>query len=470
MAKEQDTMEKIVSLAKRRGFVFQSSEIYGGLSAVYDYGPLGVLLKNNIQQQWWKAMVQEHGSVLGLDAGILMHPKVWEASGHVASFADPMIDCKDCKLRYRADKLLASNNIEADDKMTIDEINNLLSANNIACPSCGGTLTPARSFNLMLKTHLGPVEDNDSVVYLRPETAQGIYVNFKNVMQSMRGRLPFGIAQVGKAFRNEITTKQFIFRTREFSQLEMQYFVKPDEADKHYETWKNTRMQWYHNLGINKDKLRFHEHEKLAHYAKAAFDIQYEFPTGWDELEGLHNRADFDLTQHQQFSGEDLAYTDPESGDKFIPYIIETSAGLDRSVLTFLIDAYSEVDGGRGSEDSKHEQEIVLKLDKRIAPIKVAVLPLSKKDELAGVSQEIVANLRKNPPAGEAGWMIQYDVSGSIGKRYRRQDEIGTPYCVTVDFDSLEDKKVTVRDRDTMQQERVAIEELVGYIAQQFSS
>ncbi len=456
MSNQNVTMEKIVSLAKRRGFIFQSSEIYGGLGSVYDYGPLGVLLKNNIQNAWWKAMVQDNQDVVGLDAGILMHQKVWEASGHIASFSDPLVDCKQCKHRHRADKLLGAIGVDADDKMTIKEINELLQKHNAICPDCEGELTEARSFNLMLKTYLGPVESDDSVVYLRPETAQGIYVNFKNVQQSMRKKLPFGIAQVGKAFRNEITTKQFIFRTREFSQMEMQYFVNPKEADQQYETWKERRMQWFLDNGVNKENLRYHEHDKLAHYAKSAYDIEYNFPGGWDELEGIHNRGDFDLRQHQELSGEDLNYQDPTTNEKYIPYVMETSVGLDRATLAFLVDAYSVIEGGRG-DGAKSEEEIVLRLHKCIAPIKVAILPLSKKPELQKVSEEITQELQKH-------WMVQYDETGSIGKRYRRQDEIGTPYCITVDFDTLEDKSVTVRDRDTMEQERVNIEELTQYL------
>lgn len=462
MSEQNKTMENIVSLAKHRGFVFQSSEIYGGLAAIYDYGPLGVLLRNNIQQAWWKAMVQNNQDVVGLDAGILMHQKVWEASGHVASFSDPLVDCKKCKHRHRADKLLGALGVEADDKMTIEEINDLLQKHDATCPDCEGEITTARSFNLMLKTHLGPVETEDSVVYLRPETAQGIFVNFKNVQQSMRKKLPMGIAQVGKAFRNEITTKQFIFRTREFSQMEMQYFVNPEESEKHYETWKEARMQWFLDHGLTKENLRFHEHDKLAHYAKAAYDVEYNFPSGWDELEGLHNRGDFDLSQHQEHSGEKLDYQDPVTNDKYVPYVIETSVGLDRATLAFLVDAYSVVEGGRG-EGAKSEEEVVLRFHKSIAPIKAAILPLSKKPELQKISDEITAELQKH-------WMVQYDETGSIGKRYRRQDEIGTPYCITVDFDTLEDKAVTIRDRDTMEQERVKIKELVEYLQKNLAS
>lgn len=456
--KNNNLMEKIVSLAKRRGFVFQSSEIYGGLAAVYDYGPLGVLLKNNIQNEWWKAMVQRRADIVGLDAGILMQARVWEASGHIASFSDPLVDCQTCRLRHRADQLLEATGVTADDKMPISEINNLLQEHNIKCPDCGGQLTSARDFNLMLKTHLGPIANNESAVYLRPETAQGIYVNFKNVLDSTRTKLPFGIAQVGKAFRNEITTKQFIFRTREFSQMEMQYFVKPQAAPEDYQEWKKTRMDWWLDFIVNKKKLRYHEHEQLAHYAKAAYDIEYEFAWGWKELEGLHNRGDFDLSQHEKYSQQDLHYKDLESGKKFIPYIIEASMGLDRNILTFLVDAYEEIEGGR-TETTKSikEKEVVLRLDRRLAPIKAAILPLSKKKEITKPAQELAQELRKH-------FMVQYDETGSIGKRYRRQDEIGTPYCVTVDFESLEDKKITVRDRDSMAQERIDIAELPSYL------
>lgn len=454
-------LDKIVSHAKRTGFIYQSSEIYDGLSAVYDFGPLGILLKNNLQTAWWKEMVQYNNNIVGLDAAILMHPKVWEASGHVASFSDPLVDCKDCKMRHRADHLLEAVGVQADDKMGIDKLNKLLQENKVVCPSCKGKLLPARDFNLMLETHLSKIDDS-SKVYLRPETAQGIYVNFKNVQQSTRQKLPFGIAQVGKAFRNEITTKQFIFRTKEFSQLEMQYFVKSSEADKIYVDWKEKRMEWWKSLGLPADKLRFHEHEKLAHYAKAAFDIEYEFPWGWKEIEGLHNRGDYDLSQHEKFSGKNLKYRDPDTNEEYIPYIVETSAGLDRNILTLLVDSYQEVETRSGSDDGKHEDEIILRLHKSLAPIKVAVLPLSKKEPLQKLAQEIQRDLRYN-------YMTQYDETGSIGKRYRRQDEIGTPYCVTVDFDSLEDEKVTVRDRDTMEQDRIDIEELKDYLISKFN-
>jgi len=455
--KDQKTnmMDKIVSLCKRRGFIYQSSEIYGGFASCYDYGPLGVELKNNIKREWWKAMVQQRNDVVGLDASILMHPKVWEASGHVEAFSDPLVDCKGCKKRFRADHLLEAKGLEPGYLKERPE-----TFNEIKCPECGGDLTQPRSFNLLMKTYIGPIEDQSAVAYLRGETCQGIYVNFENVKDSMRLKLPFGIAQIGKAFRNEITPGNFTFRMREFEQMEMQYFVNPKEAKKWYEYWKPLRMKWYEDLGIKKENLRFRQHDKdeLAHYAKEAWDIEYNFPFGgFDELAGIHNRGDWDLSRHSQYSGKDLSYFDETTKEKYIPWIVETSDGADRAVLAFLIDAYEEVAGGRTTTtESTKEVELVLRLDKRIAPIKIAILPLSKKPELEKVAKEIQNNLWGK-------YMTMYDVTGSIGKRYRRQDEIGTPYCLTVDFESLEDKKVTVRDRDTMQQERIAIEDLAKY-------
>ncbi len=445
-------MDTIVSFAKRRGFIFPSSEIYGGISSTYDYGPLGVEFKNNVKRAWWKAMVQERNDVVGLDAAILMHPTTWEASGHVEGFTDPLVDCKVCKKRWRADHLLEAKGMKPDFRPgALDK--------NIVCPDCGGELSAVRNFNLMFKTFVGAVEENTNQIYLRPETAQGIYVNFLNVQQSMRRKLPFGIAQIGKAFRNEITPGHFIFRTREFEQMEQQYFVRPEDTDKYFESWKEMRMQWYLNLGIPKSRLRFREHEKheLAHYAKKAVDIEYDYPEmGFSELAGIHNRSDWDLSRHQKFSGQDLQYFDQEKNEHFIPWIIETSDGADRAVLAFLLDAYEEVKTRSGVDDAKHKKEIVLRLHKDLAPIKIAILPLSKKESLQKVSQDIQKSLWKK-------WMTQYDETGSIGKRYRRQDEIGTPYCVTVDFNSLEDKKVTVRDRDTMEQERVDIIDIQNY-------
>jgi len=418
-------MDKLVSLCKRRGYIFPSSEIYGGLGACYDYGPLGVELKNNVKKAWWKAVVQERDDMVGLDASILMHPQTWVASGHVEGFADPLVDCKQCKQRWRADHI-------KDGK----------------CPACGGELTEPRMFNLMFKTFVGPVEDEASVVYLRPETAQGIFVNFQNVQTTTRKKLPFGIAQMGKSFRNEITTGNFIFRMREFEQMEIEYFVKPGTDEQWFKHWVEERFNWYINLGINKDNLRRRQHAKdeLAHYARDCYDIEYLFPIGWSELEGIANRTDFDLKQHAKFSGKDLSYFDEDTKERFTPYVIEPSAGVDRSVLAFLANAYDE-------EKDKEGLRVVLRLHSDLAPIKIAVLPLSRNEVLAPFSREIYNSLRKC-------WMVQYDDAQSIGRRYRRQDEIGTPFCVTIDFQSLEDKMVTIRERDKMRQIRVPIETL----------
>lgn len=436
-------MEKIVSFCKRRGFIFQSSEIYGGFSSCYDYGPLGVELKNNIKRAWWRAMVQENQDIVGLDASILMSPKIWQASGHLTEgFADPMVECKKCHKRFRPDHL------ENDKK----------------CPECGGELTKPRKFNLMMKTFVGPVEDTASEAYLRGETCQGIYVNFENVRESMRLKIPFGIAQIGKAFRNEITPGNFTFRMREFEQMEMQYFVHPKKKAAHFKRWKEARHKWYLDYGIKKSNIRFHEQtpDELAHYSKAAFDIEYNYPFGWDELEGIHDRGDWDFSNHAKHSGQDLRYFDDETREKYFPHVVETSAGADRSALTFLVDAFTTVEGGRTTTtESTKEEEFVLRLDNRLAPIKVAILPLSKKPELTKPCMDIIDELKDE-------WMVQYDETGSIGRRYRRQDEIGTPYCVTYDFDSPKDRAVTVRDRDTMKQERILIKELKKYIAEKF--
>jgi glycyl-tRNA synthetase len=423
------TMDKIVSLAKRRGFIFQSSEIYGGLNSCWDYGPLGVELKNNVKRAWWRKVVQERDDMVGQDASILMHPRVWEASGHVAGFTDPMVDCKSCKQRFRADHL------EGD-----------------KCPACGGELTEARQFNLMFKTFMGPVEDSAAVVFLRPETAQGIFVNFNNVLTTTRMKLPFGIAQIGKSFRNEITPGNFTFRTREFEQMEIEYFVKPGTDETLHEQWMKQRFQWYVDLGLTKERLRLREHAKdeLAHYAKGCYDIEYYFPMGWSELEGIANRTDFDLKRHMEYSGANLEYFDQETNEHYVPYVIEPSAGADRGTLAFLLDAYHE-------EPDKDETRVVLKFHKALAPYKAAILPLSKKEPLVAMAKSIETELRKH-------WMVDYDESKSIGRRYRRQDEIGTPYCITVDFQSLEDQAVTVRDRDTMEQERIPVAELTKYI------
>jgi glycyl-tRNA synthetase len=424
------SMDTLVSLCKRRGFVYQSSEVYGGLASAWDYGPLGVELKNRIQRTWWRAMTQLHDNIVGLDAAILMHPRVWEASGHVENFTDPLVDCRKCKNRFRADQVPEELMVEH------------------RCPECGGELTDPRQFNLMFKTHLGPVESDASVVYLRPETAQGIYVNFKNVVQTSRVKVPFGIAQVGKAFRNEITTKNFIFRTCEFEQMEMQFFIHPSEDETWFEYWKAERMEFYCRLGVLPSRLRFHQHgpDELAHYAKVAFDIQYEFPFGWKELEGIHNRTDYDLRRHMEFSGKDLTYLDDVRGERFTPFVIETSAGLTRTVLTVLADAYEE-------DEVEGEKRVVLRLHPDLAPITVGVFPLVKKDGLAELAQEIERCLREE-------FSTFYDQGGAIGRRYRRMDEVGTPFGVTVDYQSKEDRTVTVRFRDSMEQVRVRIEEL----------
>ena len=416
-------MDKLVSLCKRRGFIFPSSEIYGGLGAVYDYGPLGVELKNNVKRAWWKANVQDRDDMVGLDASILMHPQTWVASGHVEGFADPLVECKQCHLRWRADHMKEGR-----------------------CPACGGELTDPRMFNLMFKTSVGPVENEASVVYLRPETAQGIFVNFQNVLTSTRKKLPFGIAQTGKSFRNEITTGNFIFRMREFEQMEIEYFVKPGTDEQWFKHWVEQRFNWYSNLGIKKENLRLRQHEKdeLAHYARDCYDIEYLFPIGWSELEGIANRTDFDLKQHSKYSGKDLSYFDEETKEHIMPYVIEPSAGVDRSVLAFLADSYDE-------EKDKEGLRVILRLHYALAPIKVAILPLSRNEKLIPLSREVYNNVR-------SCWMVQYDDAQSIGRRYRRQDEIGTPLCVTVDFQSLEDRQVTIRERDKMRQIRVPID------------
>jgi glycyl-tRNA synthetase len=427
----------LVSLCKRRGFVFPSSEVYGGINACWDYGPLGIELKRNVKDVWWRTMTDRE-DIEGIDAAILMHPKVWEASGHVAGFSDPMVDCKNCKSRFRADKI------------------DLTQFKPGQCPNCEkfGMLTEPRNFNLMFKTFMGPLEDSAAVVYLRPETAQGIYVNFLNVQQSARQKVPFGIAQIGKAFRNEITPGNFIFRTREFEQMEMQYFVKPGTDVEWFEKWKAARIQWHLDLGIRKEKLRFHEHGpgELAHYAKAAFDIEYEFPFGWQELEGIHNRSDFDLGQHQKFSGKKLDYFDEESKERFLPYIVETSVGCDRFLLVSLVDAY-RFDGER----------TWLSLHPRLSPYKVAIYPLMKKPELLEFSDRVFQEVRKK-------FRATTDDAGSIGKRYRRQDEIGTPFGVTIDYDTLSNNTVTIRHRDSMVQERIEASKLVAYIEEKFEN
>jgi glycyl-tRNA synthetase len=436
---ELSLMDKLVSLAKRRGFVFQSSEVYGGLGSVWDYGPLGVELKRNVKDRWWRSLVHARDDIEGLDAAILMHPKVWEASGHVAGFTDPMVDCRTCKGRFRADKLADAKCAQKPSKIP---------GEHTACD-----LTEPRLFNLMFKTFMGPVEDTAAVVYLRPETAQGIYVNYLNVLNSSRQKIPFGIAQIGKAFRNEITPGNFIFRTREFEQMEMQFFVRPGSDMEWFEQWRAIRMQWHLDLGLTPSKLRWHEHGpgELAHYAKAAYDIEYEFSFGWQEIEGIHNRGDFDLGRHQEHSGKKLEYFEQASGERYLPYIVETSAGADRVTLTVMADAYRE-------EEVEGEVRVVLGFHPAIAPMKAAVLPLTKKDGLPEVADALYHDLKRRVPTF-------YDDGGAIGRRYRRQDEIGTPWCFTVDHDTLTDRTVTVRHRDSMQQERIGLDQVVAWVA-----
>lgn len=434
MSNQNKLMDKIVSLAKRRGFIFQSSEIYGGINSCYDYGPLGIELKRNIKEAWWRAMVIEREDIEGLDAAILMHPRVWEASGHVENFTDPMVDCRNCKARFREDDLNPDKPGQ--------------------CPRCGTkeALTEARQFNLMFKTFMGPVEEQANVIFMRPETAQGIYVNAFNVMQASRQKVPFGIAQIGKAFRNEITPGNFIFRMREFEQMEMQFFVKPGEDDKWFEYWMEQRMQWQLSLGLRKSKLRFHEHGpgELAHYAKKAFDIEYEFPFGWNEFEGIHNRTDYDLGRHAEYSGKDLRYFDQDENRKYIPYIIETSAGCDRTLLTCLVDAYDE-------ETVEGETRVVLHLSPKLAPIKAGIFPLVKRDGMPEIGKKLRDELKKQ-------FKVFYDESGAIGRRYRRMDEAGTPFGITIDSQTLEAQTVTIRERDSMQQTRVALDKVAAFM------
>ncbi len=433
------TIEKIVSLCKQRGFVYQSSEIYGGFGAVYDYGPLGVELKNNIAKYWWKEMTQIHENIVGLDSGILMHPKIWEASGHVNEFHDPLVDCKQCNSRFRADELSENINNEEWDK--------------IKCPICGttGRMTSPRQFNLMFKTQVGPVEEAGSEAYLRPETAQGIYVNYQLVQGSTRMKIPFGIAQIGKAFRNEIIARNFIFRTREFEQMEMQYFVKPGQDNEAMLDWKNKRFNFYiETLGINKNNLRFHEHNKneLAHYAKEAWDIEYNYPFGWSEIEGIHNRTDFDLARHEKFSNKNLKYFDQANNERYLPYIIETSAGLNRMMLAVLVDSYWE---------DTDNNRTVMKLHPKIAPIKAVICPLVKKDGLPEKARSIVDILKPH-------FNILFDQQGSIGKRYYRQDEAGTPFGITIDHQTIKDNTITLRYRDSQKQDRISIEKVLNII------
>ena len=442
-----DLTQKIISLCKRRGIIFPSSEIYEGFGGVYDFGPLGVELKNNLKKVWWEEMINKHKDIVGLDAAVLMNPRVWQASGHLsAGFADELLECKDCRKRFK-----------------LDEIQHPMLS---VCPECGGKLSEPRKFNLMIKTFIGPVENEAAVAYLRPETCQGIYINFLNVMNSMRLKIPFGMAQIGKAFRNEINPKNFIFRTREFEQMEMEWFCRPKEANKYFDYWKEERLKWYYNLGIKKENLRAKEipEEKRAHYAKRQIDIEYHFPFGWGEIEGVHNRGDWDLKNHSEYSGKDLSYTE-EGGDKYYPYIVETSVGVERSLFAFLSEAYQEVKGGRTTTtESAKAVEILLKLPKSLAPIKVAALPLVRnKPELVKKAKEVYQMLKPH-------FVCQYDELGSIGRRYRRQDEIGTILALTIDFESLEQEDLTIRDRDTMRQERVKISDLIKVLKEKLKS
>ena len=438
MASPDPTLfDKVVNLCKRRSFVFPSAEIYGGFRSTYDYGPLGVLMLRNVKDAWWRSMVQLRSDVVGLDAAILSPPQVWEASGHLENFSDPLVDCTECKTRHREDQL--------DDPDT--------------CPSCGksGTFTEARAFNLMFKTQAGPVEGSGADVYLRPETAQGMFINFKNVLETSRKKPPFGIAQVGKSFRNEITPGNFVFRTREFEQMELEFFVPPDEANDWYQYWMQERHQWYLDLGIPEEQIRLrpHDDDELSHYSSGTSDVEFLFPWGWGELEGIANRGDFDLVQHAKHSGQKLEYFDQGTGERYVPHCIEPAAGATRSMMAFLMAAYDE-------EQVNDDTRTVLRLHPRLAPYKIAVLPLSKKDTLLPKAEEILEMLQPH-------FMCDYDITQAIGKRYRRQDEIGTPYCVTIDFDSLDDDAVTVRERDSMHQERVPTSELVNYLTQQLA-
>lgn len=460
MNNSEKTMEKIVALCKGRGFVYPGSEIYGGLSNAWDYGPLGVELKNNIKKAWWRKFVQESEYNVGIDSAILMNQQVWVASGHVVNFNDPLIDCKNCKMRYRADNLIddwnRQNNIAASaDGLTFDQLTAYIEEHNIPCPTCGAhNFTGIRKFNMMFKTHLGVTEDSSTEVYLRPETAQGIFVNFKNILRTTRRKLPFGVCQIGKSFRNEITPGNFIFRIREFEQMELEFFCKPGEELQWFDYWRSYCKDWLKSLGIKEENLRMrdHEKEKLSHYSNATTDIEYLFPFGWGELWGIASRTNFDLRVHSEHSGEDLTYFDPETNEHYLPYCVEPSVGVDRLFLMVIIEAYDE----EVIDAEKNDTRVVLHLHPVLAPIKAAVLPLSKK--LAEPAEKIYRDLSRH-------FMVDYDETGSIGKRYRRQDEIGTPYCITYDFESENDGCVTVRDRDTMSQVRIPIGEVADYIA-----
>ena len=490
-----DLMEKLVSLCKRRGFIFQSSEIYGGINGFWDYGPVGVELKRNVKAAWWEDVVRKRDDMVGLDSAIIMNPKVWEASGHVVNFNDPRVDCRKCKARFRADKVYAvvacdgdnvllSVGVEADGaeearqaavsgansktrrrlqqreniEWPIHRCDRMPENQTALCPLCGGELTDARKFNMMFETSTGAMEDSTSRVYLRPETAQGIFANYKNVLDSSRMKLPFGIAQIGKAFRNEINPRNYTFRSREFEQMEIEFFCRPDEADKWYEYWRDARYQWYVDHGLQSARLRLRDHEtdELAHYARACADVEYEFPFGVSELEGIANRTDFDLSQHQQFSGKDLTYFDDQTKERFIPYVIEPSGGVDRATLAFLCEAYCEDEAP--DDKGKMQKRVVMKLHPRLAPIKAAVFPLVKKEGMPEIARKIYQDLQG------AGMAAFYDEKGAVGRRYRRQDEVGTPFCITVDGQTLEDQTVTVRDRDSLAQDRVAADKVLDYV------
>ncbi|MBB5080149.1 glycine--tRNA ligase [Nonomuraea endophytica] len=457
MARRTDVMDTIVSLAKRRGLVYPSSEIYGGLRASWDYGPLGVELKNNVKRQWWQSMVQARDDVVGLDSCVILAREVWQASGHVETFTDPLTECQSCHKRFRADHLIES----------YEEKNGKAPENGLAditCPNCGnkGGFTEPRQFSGLLKTYLGPVEDESGLAFLRPETAQGIFINYLNVQQSARKKIPFGIGQIGKSFRNEITPGNFIFRTREFEQMEMEFFVKPGSDEEWHQYWIDERYRWYSDLGINKDNLRLYEHpkDKLSHYSKRTVDIEYRFNfTGseWGELEGVANRTDFDLTAHGKASGVDLSFFEQDTGERYVPYVIEPAAGVDRATLTFLLDAYTEDEAPNAK--GVMEKRTVMRLDHRLAPVKAAVLPLSRNADLSPKARDLAAQLRRR-------WNVEFDDAGAIGRRYRRQDEIGTPFCITVDFDTLEDQAVTIRERDSMAQQRIALDQVDSYLRQ----
>ncbi|MER6944979.1 glycine--tRNA ligase [Nonomuraea sp. NPDC000554] len=457
MARRTDVMDTIVSLAKRRGLVYPSSEIYGGLRASWDYGPLGVELKSNVKRQWWQSVVQARDDVVGLDSSVILAREVWQASGHVETFTDPLTECQSCHKRFRADHLIEAyeeKNGRAPEHGLAD----------ITCPNCGnkGAFTDPRQFSGLLKTYLGPVEDESGLAYLRPETAQGIFINYLNVQQSARKKIPFGIGQIGKSFRNEITPGNFIFRTREFEQMEMEFFVKPGTDEEWHQYWIDERYRWYSDLGIDKDNLRLFEHpkDKLSHYAKRTVDIEYRFNfagSEWGELEGIANRTDFDLSAHSKASGVDLSFFEQDTGERYVPYVIEPAAGVDRATLTFLLDAYTEDEAPNAK--GVMEKRTVMRLDHRLAPVKAAVLPLSRNADLSPKARDLAAQLRRR-------WNVEFDDAGAIGRRYRRQDEIGTPFCITVDFDTLEDQAVTIRERDSMAQERISLDQVDGYLRQ----